>query len=63
MTDFPHFSAFVEETALQKVLEVSNRIQATNLDIIIGADTIVTLGKKMFGKPKTPEVAMQTLNE
>lgn len=65
-SDFPSFSEFVEETALQKVLEVSERLSkdaATKPDIIIGADTIVTLGDKMFGKPKTPERAFDTLSQ
>jgi len=64
--DFPTFNEFVEETAFQKVLEVSNRLtQENNVppDIIIGADTIVTLNDKVYGKPKTPQVALQTLTE
>lgn len=53
--DYPSFSAFVEETALQKVLEVTARLDGiaenTNshkCDIVIGADTMVTLNGK-FG--------------
>lgn len=65
---FPTFSAFVEETALQKVLEVSHRLSSSNSnqpppDIIIGADTMVTLGDKMYGKPETPKVAFETLSK
>lgn len=68
--DFNDFSEFVEETALQKVLEVSHRLNATvetegksKIDIIIGADTMVTLDGKMYGKPKTKEDAIKTLNK
>lgn len=50
ISDFNSFSDFVEETALQKVLEVKNRLdniaKSTNEpgpDIVIGADTIVTI--------------------
>lgn len=65
---FPTFSAFVEETALQKVLEVSHRLSSSNSnqpppDIIIGADTMVTLGDKMYGKPETPQIAFETLSK
>lgn len=63
--DFATFGAFVEETALQKVLEVSARLKAEQrpADIIIGADTMVTLGDEMFGKPATPAEAFQTLSK
>lgn len=65
VTDFPNFSAFVEETALQKVLEVDGRLAGLGEahDIIIGADTVVTLDGQMFGKPKTPEIAFETLSK
>lgn len=63
--DFANFAGFVEETALQKVLEVDGRLAGRGEahDIIIGADTIVTLDGQMFGKPKTPEIAFETLNK
>lgn len=63
--DFDTFGAFVEETALQKVLEVSARLASEQrpADIIIGADTVVTLGDQMYGKPGTPEVAFATLTK
>lgn len=48
INDFSSFSEFVEETALQKVLEVRNRLNNLALisnkpkpDIIIGADTMI----------------------
>lgn len=64
---FPTFGAFVEETALQKVLEVDQRLKETNTnekaaDIIIGADTMVTLDGKMYGKPQDAKTAFETLS-
>jgi predicted house-cleaning NTP pyrophosphatase (Maf/HAM1 superfamily) len=56
----------VADTALHKVLEVDERLskdEATRPDIVIGADTMVVLGDKMYGKPKTPEVAFRMLSE
>lgn len=68
---FPSFADFVEETALQKVLEVSARLDEQEKDcddrqrpdIIIGADTMVTLDNEMYGKPKTKEIAVETLRK
>lgn len=67
-TDFPGFTEFVEETALQKVLDVYKRLDndsGFNVKdtIIIGGDTIVTLNGKMYGQPKTPEKSFEFLNE
>lgn len=31
-------------------------------DLIIGADTMVTLGSEMYGKPGTPEKAFEVLS-
>lgn len=63
--DFPNFSAFVEATAMGKVLEVFERLQSSNNapDIVIGADTMVTLNDRIYGKPKTKEEAFETLSE
>lgn len=63
--EFPSYGAFVEETAYQKVLEVDDRLKKSDkpADLIIGADTMVTIGEKIFGKPKTNEVAFQMLSE
>lgn len=63
---FPNFGAFVEETAYQKVLEVHERLSSAPdgaPDIVIGADTMVTLGDKLYGKPNTSSVAFQMLSE
>lgn len=62
---FPNFSEFVEATAMGKVVEVFERLQSSNKepDIVIGADTIVTLNGRIYGKPKTKEEAFETLSE
>lgn len=64
------FAKFVEATARQKVLEVENRLNSTakadgkrNVDIVIGADTMVTLDGEMYGKPKNAEDALNTLRK
>ncbi|XP_013135952.1 PREDICTED: maf-like protein THA_448 isoform X2 [Papilio polytes] len=56
-------SEFVEETALQKVLEVDDRLnnQSHKPDVVIGADTMVTLDGEMFGKPTSEREAFQML--
>lgn len=62
--NFQSFSGFVEETALQKVLEVERRLisEGKAPDIVIGADTMVTLGKEMFGKPTSEAEAFDMLS-
>ncbi|XP_055377332.1 dTTP/UTP pyrophosphatase [Condylostylus longicornis] len=63
--EFPDFASFVIETANGKAIEVFDRLtrNSTAPDIVIAADTMVTLNEKMFGKPKTPEIAFQMLSE
>lgn len=61
--DFPNLEGFVEETALQKVLEVYERMKdvpGSEL-LVMGADTVVVLDGHVYGKPKTKEVAFDTL--
>lgn len=60
---FKSFSEFVEETALQKVLEVEKRLtkEGQAPDVVIGADTMVTVDNQMFGKPANPEEAVKML--
>ncbi|CAK1602677.1 unnamed protein product [Parnassius mnemosyne] len=57
------FSEFVEETALQKVLEVDDRLkkQGHKPDVVIGADTMVTLDGELFGKPTSEKEAFEML--
>ena len=38
-------------------------LKKTGGDIVIGADTIVVLGKKVFGKPRTKKEAFELLSE
>ncbi len=47
-----------------KVLEVFERLQSNSKapDIVIGADTVVTLNGRIYGKPKTKEEAFETLS-
>lgn len=54
----------MEETALQKVLEVERRLKSQGRppDVVIGADTMVTLGKEMFGKPTSETDAFEMLS-
>ncbi|VVC88409.1 unnamed protein product [Leptidea sinapis] len=62
---FNSFSEFVEETALQKVLEVEHRLNIgeNKPDVIIGADTMVTLDGVMFGKPGSESEAFEMLSK
>ncbi|KAG6441119.1 hypothetical protein O3G_MSEX001656 [Manduca sexta] len=61
---FDSFSDFVEETALQKVLEVEQRLssQGHGPDIVIGADTVVTVDDEIFGKPGNKDEAFTMLS-
>lgn len=63
--DFDSFPAFVEATALGKCLEVAERLKNDEKapDLIIAGDTIVELGGKVYGKPKTNDVAVKMLSE
>lgn len=62
---FSNYEEFVEAVALGKAEEVYERLKndPAKPDLILSADTIVTLDGKIFGKPKTPEVAFKMLNE
>lgn len=61
---YNNFSEFVEETALQKVLEVDDRLknQGHKPDVVIGADTMVTLDGELFGKPTSEQEAFNMLS-
>jgi MAF protein len=60
--DFNNYEEFVEATAEGKAQEVFDRLEGKP-DLIISADTIVTLDGKIYGKPKTEENAFRMLNE
>lgn len=61
--DFHTFSDFVEATALGKVLEVEKRLKegGSPPDLVIGADTMVTLNGTLYGKPRDEREAYETL--
>lgn len=66
--DPKHFSSlsdFAIETAYKKVLEVSERLKSDLIqpDLIIGADTIVTLDGKIYGKPPDARAAQKYLEQ
>jgi len=64
-SSFKNIEGFVKETALQKVLEVDRRLSSgpDRADVIIGADTMVTLDGKLFGKPNDSKDAFRMLSE
>lgn len=49
---------FIESLAYEKAKEVADRIDE---GLVIGADTVVILGKKILGKPKDKEEAVKML--
>ncbi|XP_052867325.1 dTTP/UTP pyrophosphatase [Anopheles cruzii] len=60
------FDEYVAMTAYGKVQEVYERLskdEGTKPDIVIGADTMVTMDGQMYGKPKTPERAFEVLKK
>lgn len=62
--DFKDFSAFIEATALGKAEEVYNRLKnGDNPEelLVIAADTMVTMGSEIFGKPKDAADAVRML--
>lgn len=70
LKDFNGFAEFVEATAKEKVIEVANRLNAKaeaegkpKVDIVIGADTMVTMDGEMYGKPKSKDDAFKTLQK
>ncbi|KAH8324799.1 hypothetical protein KR074_001914 [Drosophila pseudoananassae] len=62
--DYKEFSDYIEATALGKAEEVFDRLSAAgdikNL-VVIAADTMVTLGKEIYGKPKDAADAIRML--
>lgn len=64
--DFEEFAGFVEATADGKAEEVYQRLHtadpASDL-LVIGADTMVTLGDDVYGKPKDAADAVRMLTK
>lgn len=56
-------SEYVIDCASNKVQEVAQRLcaEGNKSDIIIGADTVVSMDGKVYGKPKTEEKAVEML--
>uniref|UniRef100_A0A069DXV5 Putative nucleic acid-binding protein asmtl n=1 Tax=Panstrongylus megistus TaxID=65343 RepID=A0A069DXV5_9HEMI len=60
---FPSIKEFAVETAYRKVLDVAERMSRdpNQPDIIIGADTVVVLDGRIYGKPGTMKNAQKYL--
>ncbi|KAF9905441.1 hypothetical protein EC991_001669 [Linnemannia zychae] len=60
---FAHPSDYVKENALQKALEVYERLKAAGQtpDLVIGADTVVAHGPRILEKPASVEGAIDML--
>ncbi|KAG0027956.1 hypothetical protein BGZ82_008691 [Podila clonocystis] len=60
---FSHPTEYVKENALQKALEVYDRLKSTGQtpDLIIGADTVVALGSQILEKPQSVQGAVDML--
>ncbi|XP_074248519.1 putative bifunctional dTTP/UTP pyrophosphatase/methyltransferase protein isoform X1 [Saimiri boliviensis] len=57
---------YAMETAKQKALEVANRLHQANMrapDVVIGADTIVTMGRLILEKPVDKQDAYRMLSQ
>lgn len=53
---------YVQDIAKYKVSEVYERLKANPPLLIIGADTMVTIGDVIYGKPKNEKEAFQMLS-
>lgn len=66
LEDFKEFSEYIEATALGKAEEVFSRLSSAGGDsnlLVIAADTMVTLGKEIYGKPKDAADAVRMLTK
>jgi len=65
-SSFNHPSAYVKENAKQKAIDVWRRLSGdkdNEPDLIIGADTIVTMDNKIYEKPLNEEDAIDMLSQ
>ncbi|XP_048515487.1 dTTP/UTP pyrophosphatase isoform X2 [Athalia rosae] len=62
--DYKSHGDFVQDLAYFKVMEVYDRLKNDNEKpfLIIGADTIVTIGAQIYGKPKDSSDAVRMLS-
>ncbi|KAG0364178.1 inosine triphosphate pyrophosphatase-like protein [Gamsiella multidivaricata] len=60
---FSHPSEYVKENALQKALEVYERLKASGNtpDLVIGADTVVAHNSQILEKPRSEQGAVEML--
>lgn len=58
-------SEYVLDCASNKVQEVADRLfaEGNKPDIIIGADTVVSMNGKVYGKPEDEEAAVEMLKQ
>uniref|UniRef100_A0A8D8RCD4 N-acetylserotonin O-methyltransferase-like protein n=2 Tax=Cacopsylla melanoneura TaxID=428564 RepID=A0A8D8RCD4_9HEMI len=65
VSKFKNYGDFVSELAYKKAMEVSDLLREENheADLIIGADTIVTINDMVLGKPKDEEEAKEFLSK
>lgn len=64
--DYKDFSKFIEATALGKAEEVYNRLKSGDNQeelLVIAADTMVTMGSEIYGKPKDASEAVKMLSK
>jgi len=63
-TKYTNHGEYVQDIAKYKVLEVYERLKADSVppSLIIGADTMVTMGDVIYGKPYNETEAFQMLS-
>lgn len=63
-SEYNNYGEYVQDIAKYKVLEVYNRLKADTVQpsLILGADTMVTMGDVIYGKPKNEEEAFRMLS-
>lgn len=61
---YKNYGEYVQDLAKYKVQDVYNRLQEDVIppSLIIGADTIVTMGNIIYGKPKNKYHAFEILS-
>ncbi|XP_076295344.1 dTTP/UTP pyrophosphatase [Lasioglossum baleicum] len=61
---YTNYGKYVQDIAKYKVLEVYNRLKEDSkpISLIIGADTMVTMGDIIYGKPKDKPQAFEMLS-